>query len=384
MKKIPPILIAVHSLLNSDGTSVHGTGSSLPKLFHKSKIPWVRIQLPIYGGAAIRVEKELAGKFSRKYISKPTSTSLTNKSWHELVTVLAYTHSFETIGVYIGIDPLNALFGILAKRLYKNINSVVYYTADYAHMRFENKFANHVYHAIDKFVLHNADQVWNVSTKIYELRNTQGVPEGKNFFIPNTPLLDQIPSKRVGQKKNTHDMIIVGTSISTLDYEMLLRALPKIIKKYPDARLCVVGELHFSQLFMQKIEPYVVSGHIKLFGSQDHKTVLKLLLKSGIGLAPYTRQSSWTEFGDSMKIREYLACGLPVITTKVVSTSDIIREFDCGKIVSATADSFIRALEVIWNKKNYTTYARNAKKASLAYDTARMLKVPLSKLGVNL
>ena len=153
MKKISPILIAVHSLLNSDGTSVYGTGSALPKLFHRFRLPWVRIQIPIYGGAPIRVEKELGGK--------PTSKSLTAKSWHELITVLAYTRSFESISIYIGIDPLNALFGILAKRVYKNINHVVYYTADYAHMRFENKLANHMYHAIDRFVLHHADQDWN-------------------------------------------------------------------------------------------------------------------------------------------------------------------------------------------------------------------------------
>ena len=384
MKKTSPILIAVHSLINSDGTTVNGTGSTLPKLFHKFAIPWVRIQIPIYGGAPIRVEKELGGKFSRKYISKPTSKSLTRKSWHELITVLAYTRSFEDIAIYIGIDPLNALFGILAKRLYKNINYVVYYTADFAHMRFENRVANHVYHAIDRFVLRYADQVWNVSTKIYELRNNQGVPPDRNFFIPNTPLLDQIPPRSMRVKKHMHDMIIVGTSVNTLDYQMILSALPKIIKKYPDARLCIVGELHFPKQTMQMIEAYVSTGHIKLLGSQDHKQVLKILLRSGIGLAPYTRQSSWTEFGDSMKIREYLACGLPIITTKVVSTSDIVREFDCGKVVSQTTESFVRAVEYIWNKKNYSAYCRNARKAALAYDTARMIKVPLSKLGVNL
>lgn len=384
MKKLSPILIAVHSLINSDGSSVHGTGSTLPKLFHEHSIPWVRIQIPIYGGAPIRVEKELGGKFSRKYISKPTAKSLTSKSLHELATVLAYTRSFESIRVYIGIDPLNALFGILAKRLYKNIQYVVYYTADYAHMRFNNKVANFVYHAIDTFVIRNADQVWNVSTKIYALRNTQGVPQYKNYFIPNTPLLENIPARLVGIKKNIHDMIIVGTSINTLDYQMLLRALPKIIKKYPKARLCIVGELRFEENFMRTLEAYVAAGHVKLFGALDHKQVLKLLLQSGIGLAPYTRQSSWTEFGDSMKIREYLACGLPVITTKVVSTSDIVNEYDCGKVISSSTENFIRAVYAIWDKKNYATYAKNARKAALAYDTARMIKVPLSKLEVNL
>lgn len=384
MKKISPILITVHSLINADGTSVHGTGSTLPKLFHEMAIPWVRIQIPIYGGAPIRVEKELGGKFSRKYISKPTSKSLTTKSWHELITVLAYTRSFESIRIYIGIDPLNALFGILAKRLYKNIQYVVYYTADYAHMRFSNKVANYVYHAIDAFVLRNADQVWNVSTKIHALRATQGVPASKNFFIPNTPLLEDIPAKKSGLKKKMHDMIIVGTSTNTLDYHMLLCALPKIIRKYPNVRLCIVGELRFEENVMRTLEAYIVAGHVKLFGALGHTQVLRLLLQSGIGLAPYTKQSSWTEFGDSMKIREYLACGLPVITTKVVSTSDIVREYHCGKIIASNVHSFVAAVDDIWKKNNYATYARNARKAALAYDTARMIKVPLSKLGVNL
>ncbi len=384
MKNNLPVLIAVHSLLNSDGTSVHGTGSTLPKLFHKHRIPWVRIQIPIYGGSSIRVEKELGRTYTRKYISKPTSKSLSRKSWHELITVLAYTHSFDSIGVYIGIDPLNALFGILAKRLYKNIDHVVYYTADFAYARFESKFANFIYHAIDRFVLRNTDQVWNVSTTIYNLRLSQGVPANKNFFIPNTPLLDQIPSRSKRNRQRKHDMVIVGTSVTSLDYPMLLRALPAIIRKYPDARLCIIGELHFPTQIAQQLARYEKSGHVKLFGPQDHKQVLKILLQSGIGLAPYTRQSSWTEFGDSMKIREYLACGLPIITTKVVSTADIVSEYNCGKVISRKAENFIQAVIDIWGKKNYVTYSKNARHAALAYDTERMIKVPLSKLGVNL
>ncbi len=374
-------MICVHALFNKDGSTVHGTGSFLPELFSKHGTPWVCIKSPIYGGQSIRVECLKNGHVQTKTLSAPTSPSLFRKSVQECLALFKYIKQQKHIALFIGIDPLNALFGLLAKRFLGNIRSVVYYTADYADVRFANPLINAIYHHIDRYVAHHADQVWNVSVPIYTLRTRQGVGQDKNYFIPNTPLRVPI-NHRVHKKK--FDLIVVGTSTIALNFRLLLDAFSELAKRYPSMRLHIIGELTFSDTLLHRMQKYVAKKRILLHGPQNHTEVLNLLEHSGIGLALYTNKSSWTAYGDSMKIREYLACGLPVIATDIVSTSQVLQDFQCGEITPPRKRALVSAVAKILENKRYSIYEKNTRRATQAYNPERLVRIPLLKMGISL
>ena len=95
---------------------------------------------------------------------------------------------------------------------------------------------NRIYHFIDRFVSKNSDQVWNVSTRIASLRKKQGIPDKKNYFVPNSPPFNKDLIKDT-KNINNHEIVTVGTTSSSINFELLIQVIRNLKPKYPDLLL---------------------------------------------------------------------------------------------------------------------------------------------------
>ena len=75
---------------------------------------------------------------------------------------IATTKKYE---LFIGVDNLNALAGLVLRRLGK-VERVVYYVIDYTPVRFKNPLLNAIYHWVDRRAVHGSDAVWNLSERM--------------------------------------------------------------------------------------------------------------------------------------------------------------------------------------------------------------------------
>lgn len=75
----------------------------------------------------------------------------------------------EKYDLFIGVDSLNCLGGLFLKKLGK-VRKVIFYSIDFVPIRFDNKFLNRTYHAIENYCVTHSDEVWNVSPRIAEGR----------------------------------------------------------------------------------------------------------------------------------------------------------------------------------------------------------------------
>ncbi len=376
MKRRKKILIVIHSLMAHTGKPISGTGSSLFALFRLRKIPFTIFHFPIYGGHSVIREDYMA---KRVHISAGNVSpgSLLRRTFMECMTLCNYFLREKHTDIYVGIDPLNAFWGILAK-FCKRVDVVVYYTADYAERRFSNTVLNAIYHGIDRFCIRFSDQIWNVSQRIAERRLLQGVPQQRNYYVPNAPL--QLPF--AGRNYARHRLVIVGTSTTALEYPALIRSLRILKRRYPNIELHIIGELRFPRLLQKHIDRMVRQGYVYLHGALSHDRVQELLSSSGIGLALYKDRDPWTKFGDSMKIREYLSCGLPVITTDVVATSELIRIYGCGLVIRPSKQAIIAAVSSIYDGR-YDNMRRSAIRAAKENTFSRIIRQPLSLLDIT-
>ncbi|HDQ15506.1 MAG TPA: hypothetical protein ENN45_00425, partial [Bacteroidetes bacterium] len=155
-------------------------------------------------------------------IKKPAPLRYITNIISTVIFLLKYAKRENSNYIFIGINPLNALAGLILKKCNK-IHKVVFYTADYSHKRFNNFLLNTIYHRIDKYCACEADQVWNVSTRIQMVREQLGTEKSRNIFVPNVPplhLTSKINSKHV---KTT--LISLGALKTHLDYYGLFDAV---------------------------------------------------------------------------------------------------------------------------------------------------------------
>ncbi len=293
-----------------------------------------------------------------------SSVSLFRYATEVLSTVSFFLFSSVKMDTYIGVDPLNAFSGILLKKMGR-VNRVVFYTADYSRERFKNGVLNRAYHLLDKFCVKNADYVWNVSSRICEIRKGQGLVDEKNIFVPNVPSSDYKKYLDTRDRKQ-HTLISLGIIGEQLDYIGIFDAIKNMKSKYPDIFLKIVGNGPKESEYRAYVDEIGLSSQVEFLGYLDHDRALEEISKSGIGLALYNGKWSFNYFGDSMKCREYFCFGLPVITTDTHSTVDDIRNAKSGVVCAQDKDSYESAISDVF--ENYDTYSAASFDLAKKYD----------------
>ncbi len=274
--------------------------------------------------------------------------------------------------ICIAIDPVNAFSAILARKS-GFIKTVIFYTADYAIKRFENPVLNLIYHSLDKFGIRNADLVWNVSSRIQKRRLKQGVKPSRNLLIPNTPLVGLFSHKEV-KNKIKHSMVLMANFTPAIDYPKIISVISELRSKFKDIHIAFIGKGGMEEEVREMVKTLDLEKNVTFHGFMQHDDALKTAAAYEIGLAPYANIQSWTEFGDSLKAREYMALGLPVIITNNVSTSDDIVKYNAGFSISMNKKELKESLEkLISDKKLYESMRKNALKLAEDYDLEKIL-----------
>ena len=168
---------------------------------------------------------------------------------------------------------------------------------------------------LDRAALRAADVVWNVSERITERRSRQGVPDADNVSIPNAPSFD--PSLVLPYEARTPESVVmVGSLDPILDETMLLDCLELLLGLRPNVAVTIVGTGSGADGFRAEVVRRGLEENVRLTGHLPRTEALSVVRDSRVGLAFYSGRATWNEYGDSVKVREYLASGVPVVTTR--------------------------------------------------------------------
>lgn len=368
----PNVIISSHAVFVGD-KDVFGPGHAISNVLADSSIPHIYIRHSLYGGNPSIVELVSQGRSTVRWNIKLPGPL---RYFLEIAFVFLYVLKLPRVKVFIGINPLNAMAGLLCKLLGK-VDIVIFYTADYAYARFENPILNSVYHALDRIALRFADNVWNVSSRIREIRQKQGVPEDKNIFVPNSPSLKLI-NKFKSNKRIKESFVLIANFTPAIDYVLIMRAVATLKIKHPHIHVSFIGTGEREDEVKRLVRELKLTNNVFFHGYKIHDDAMKIIGTHEIGLALYAKQWAWTEFGDSMKAREYLALGLPVIITDDVSTADDIRDYKAGFSIKLSEREFTSASETLLSdRRRFSEMRSNALKVARIYDFEKIIKEQL-------
>jgi len=263
-----------------------------------------------------------------------------------LLTLMIVYKNRNNIEYYIGANAINALPGLLLKNLLQ-IKCTIYYSHSYVPDRFSSVIKNRIYKFLDDICIKKSDVIWNVSKRLSKIRSMQGVPIGKNFFLPEAIVLPNSSSGNMSFQR--HSLVFLGHLAQKTGVDLLIRAMSLVINVVKDAKLDIIGIGEDEKMLKDIVIQQNLSKHIRFLGYVPYKHSLKLMRKYAIGLAPYAPVSDsnmWT--ADPSKIKAYLSCGLPVIMTRVGEIYLDIKRYGCGSIVdydvNMMSDAIIKLL----------------------------------------
>ncbi|KKQ46240.1 MAG: hypothetical protein US63_C0004G0015 [Candidatus Moranbacteria bacterium GW2011_GWC2_37_8] len=254
----------------------------------------------------------------------------------------------EKYDIWIGVDPLNALVGILLKKIGK-IRKVIYYTIDYVPVRFANKELNDLYHWIDKLCVKNADETWNVSYRIAEGREKiRGLSKriyANQKVVPIGVWLDRVKRLPFEQIKK-HQLLFVGNLLEKQGVQLVLDAMPDILKEIHDFKFLIVGGGEYENVLKNKVTELNLENSVEFTGWIKERAQLdQIMSDSALAIAMYDKEKdNFTYYADPTKLKDYLSAGLPILLTDVPHNAHEIENNQCGKIISYNKDQISKTI----------------------------------------
>ena len=223
--------------------------------------------------------------------------------------------------------------------------------------------------AISRLVLKNANVVIaltenmkNDMQKIYN-REIIVIPNGIDVEKFTVPLDKETIRKRLGINDSDKVIIFVGNLRPVKGVEFLVRAMNVVIQKDVNAKLILVGDGQQQDYLRRMVAELHIERYVTFTGEVPNDEVFEYLAASDIFVLPSLSE------GFSIASLEAMACGLPIIATRVGVLQEIIENGVNGfliktgeprqiseKVLKLLGDEYLRGRISENNKKKVKDY----------------------------
>lgn len=257
-----------------------------------------------------------------------------------------------TYDVYIGVDPLNCLSGLVLRSL-GLVKCVIFYSIDFTPKRFRQKILNDLYHGIESLCVRFTDVRWDISPRIAQGRQKFLGLKQKDYpamVVPVGMWEKDIASPHTNF--DPHRIAFIGHLLKKQGVDKVLEAVSLVKKKVKNISFLIIGggeEESRLRLMAKKLH---IENNVEFSGWMwDQGEIKKRLSGCAFAVATYdprgAKEDNFTYYADPTKIKTYLSCGLPVIMTDVSYNAKMLQNEGCTQIVSYAASAIAKAM-MMW------------------------------------
>lgn len=308
-------------------------------------------------------KRYIHGKLVYNYSQKPFIRKEGYLYIRDLLLALFWGFKSGRADIFIGVNNLNTLAGIVLRKM-NRVQTVVYYTIDYVPQRFPSALLNKVYHYIDSYCVQQADYVWNLSSVMIDEREKKGVGKKyrkKQITVPIGVNKSALP-KNVDDI-HSHEIVYMGHLRAGQGVDFLLDAFPKILQHIPEATLAILGGGTLLDELRQKASRMKLSEKVYFSGFvDDPKDLEERLSYAQVAVAPYEDvPENFTRYTDPGKPKAYMALGVPIVITKVPPFALEIDKRRAGIAIEFDQDELVKAIAyLLHDHERWNQYRKNA------------------------
>ncbi len=194
-----------------------------------------------------------------------------------------------------------------------------------------------------------------VSTELKNKMVALGVPQTGIQVISNgvdverfRPLDARASRRQLGLSEEGRMIISVGSLIESKGHHLLISAVAALAHKFPDLRLYVLGEGIYRSSLEGLIREKGLQDLVFLTGNRPNEELALWFSAADVSCLVSSREG-WPNV-----VSESLACGTPVLATRVGGIPEIINSPKLGTLVerdvSSVAAGLEQSLNQVWNR----------------------------------
>ena len=355
------IVIATHYM-------VYGVSSALRDYLINKKVERIlHLGLPLSFNKDYSYDLYQKGKLVKKYkFTKKLSLGPFDYFFEFIVIILQVFLRNEKQDIFIGFDPLNSYAGLFLKKIGR-VRRVILFTMDFTPKRFNNSLINFLYHYIEKVSVYNVDEVWDVSPRMAKgrekfLKISQNAYKRK--IVQVGMWHDKIKIRKFSEIKK-HQLLFLGTLFEKQGVQLVLEAMPDIIKQIPDFKFLILGGGEYENELKKIAKNPNLNKHVEFRGwISDRKLLDEIIGESACAAACYKPEKeklyNFSYYADPGKIKDYISAGLPIILTDVPYNAKDIDKKRCGILVKYNKEDIANAVvRLMKNEKILEEYRNN-------------------------
>lgn len=274
------------------------------------------------------------------------------------------------VNYYFGCDSLSSL-AALWLRPWMRVNKYIAYNTDYSTDRFSQATLNSLYLWADQYTLKRVSAIWCVTQRVVAIRQEELAKLGKKspvVLVPNGAYLNNFPA--VG--RHNQGLVFIGNLTPEKGIEPILHALVES----PTVKLTIYGDGQLRPKLEVLAKQLGIAERVKFAGQVANSIILNSLSDYEAGIALYQDSQSYVYYSDPLKVKEYLAAGLPVIISSLPEISSIIQSANCGIIINDSTELAV-AFERIMQAGQ--SMRLKAKQLAKNYDWNQIFKLALTQ-----
>jgi PEP-CTERM/exosortase A-associated glycosyltransferase len=208
--------------------------------------------------------------------------------------------------------------------------------------------------ALETYVMRRAQAITVICDGLKQELIGRGIPESKITLVPNAlPASmfepgDPARSSALRHRFGLHDKRVIGFFGSFFEWEgveLLIKAMPKILKVVPDARVLLAGGGRQENHLQSLVSTLGLSSSVVFAGRVEAGTIRDLYGSADVMVYPRT-SDRLTEMVTPLKPLEAMAQRIPVIASDVGGHFELIRDGQTGFLFPA-ADIGALAAKVV-------------------------------------
>jgi teichuronic acid biosynthesis glycosyltransferase TuaC len=203
-----------------------------------------------------------------------------------------------------------------------------------------------------RWTLKNAAGTIGVCETLKDEMITLGAAENRSIAIGNgidlerfTPVDRQEARRRLGIPADSQVIVSVGALIPRKGYHLLIPAFAELARKSPNLRLYIVGEGESRGELEKLARENGVHERVSLVGSKPNDELKYWFSAADVSCLASSREG-WANV-----LLESLACGTPVVATRVWGAPEVINSPQLGILVDQTVESIGEGLKVALGKE---------------------------------